>query len=495
MKGTILLTIIILNSLLLRAQNVGIGTSLPIAKLHIKGSQDSSQLVIDANSTQSYNHPLIRLRKSDGTDLLAISADDSSNIFMGVGAGYHNLSTPGLGNVFVGVHAGSANIAISNTGIGEEALKHNTTGRANVAVGSESMWTNTDGYLDVAVGRMALANNTTGFNNTGLGGFVFYENSTGSNNTAVGAYAAQSNSTGEFNTMAGSYALSFTTTGSYNTALGYQTLFNNGAGAYNTALGANAMFSGTGDLDDYNTAIGYQALTGTTNSQYNTAVGYNAGSYWDNGYNNVFLGANADVNGRGYYNVIAIGQATVCTAPSQVTIGNPATDTYRAYANWSNISDGRFKKNVRENVPGLDFITKLHPVTYNLNATGLDAFLHPDKDNTPAATTLKAGKAAASGRPADEKATANYTKALQEKETQTITGFVAQDVESAAKSLGYSFSGVQAPKNDGDVYSLRYAEFVAPLVKAVQEQQAMIADLRKEVETLKTKLSVLEEKK
>jgi trimeric autotransporter adhesin len=45
-------------------------------------------------------------------------------------------------------------------------------------------------------------------------------------------------------------------------------------------------------------------------------------------------------------------------------------------------------------------------------------------------------------------------------------------VESAAKKIGYNFSGVDAPKNDTDMYGLRYDEFVVPLVKAVQELNA-----------------------
>ena len=49
------------------------------------------------------------------------------------------------------------------------------------------------------------------------------------------------------------------------------------------------------------------------------------------------------------------------------------------------------------------------------------------------------------------------------------TGFIAQEVELAAKKLGYDFSGVDAPKNDKDNYGLRYSEFVVPLVKAMQE--------------------------
>ena len=52
------------------------------------------------------------------------------------------------------------------------------------------------------------------------------------------------------------------------------------------------------------------------------------------------------------------------------------------------------------------------------------------------------------------------------------SGFIAQDVEQAANAIGYDFSGVDAPKNENDFYGLRYAEFVVPLVKAVQELSA-----------------------
>ena len=45
--------------------------------------------------------------------------------------------------------------------------------------------------------------------------------------------------------------------------------------------------------------------------------------------------------------------------------------------------------------------------------------------------------------------------------------------------------GVDPAQNENDHYGLRYAEFVVPLVKAVQEQQVMIEELKKEIEELK----------
>ena len=52
---------------------------------------------------------------------------------------------------------------------------------------------------------------------------------------------------------------------------------------------------------------------------------------------------------------------------------------------------------------------------------------------------------------------------------------MAQEVEATAKKMGFNFSGIDAPANDKDVYGLRYAEFVVPLVKGMQEQQVLIA--------------------
>ena len=113
---------------------------------------------------------------------------------------------------------------------------------------------------------------------------------------------------------------------------------------------------------------------------------------------------------------------------------------------------------------------KLHPVTYNLNITGLNEKLNAgsDKGLSPIAK-----------------------RSISEKEQLKYSGFVAQDVEKAAKELGYDFSGVDAPKNTNDLYSLRYADFVVPLVKAVQEQQVVIEKQNNELKMLKAQLEAL----
>ncbi len=52
--------------------------------------------------------------------------------------------------------------------------------------------------------------------------------------------------------------------------------------------------------------------------------------------------------------------------------------------------------------------------------------------------------------------------------------------------MEFEFSDVDATENDDGNYRLRHDEFVVPLVKAVQEQQQMINELKKEIQVLKS---------
>jgi len=175
---------------------------------------------------------------------------------------------------------------------------------------------------------------------------------------------------------------------------------------------------------------------------------------------------------------MALGATSRISADNQVRIGSSSVSSIGGYAGWTNLSDERFKDNVEENIPGLAFISKLRPISYNLNVRKIDRFLNiPDSVN------------------ADER----LQQGIRDKESIRYTGFLAQEVEQAAKSIGYDFSGVDAPKADDDMYGLRYAEFVVPLVKAVQEQQEMIEEQiiiiegqSKEMQEMKQRLECLE---
>ena len=66
-----------------------------------------------------------------------------------------------------------------------------------------------------------------------------------------------------------------------------------------------------------------------------------------------------------------------------------------------------------------------------------------------------------------------------------FSGFLAQEVEQAAKETGYDFSGLHKPNNSKELYALSYETFVVPLVKAVQEQQQIIDGQQKQINDLK----------
>ena len=60
-----------------------------------------------------------------------------------------------------------------------------------------------------------------------------------------------------------------------------------------------------------------------------------------------------------------------------------------------------------------------------------------------------------------------------------LTAFPPRRSEKAAQDCGFDFSGVVRPQNSHDHYSLNYQSFIMPMVKAMQEQQKEIVELKK----------------
>lgn len=407
----------------------------------------------------------------------------TGNIYWGLRAGQNPNNIVTTGNIAIGTDAGRRNVRNGIVAIGDSALFNNgdgnpfpNTGIYNTAVGSRASYANHAGSYNTAVGYHSLTNN--GYDhNTAVGAMTLAENVYGSGNTAIGAQVLAAND-GSYNTGVGARTLMTNTTGYQNTSLGMNAMQYNTTGAMNTVIGAIALRMNTAGSENIsigngtmyenrsggrNTAVGTSALGKTTDAYYNTAVGFYAGLGYNLGWNNTFVGANADASFEGQYNVVAIGQGTNAPDNSTARIGNTATWSIGGYAGWSNFSDGRFKRDVHENVKGLDFIMKLRPVTYRLDINGLSKNLKENRG---------------------EEWNEQMRTAIADKEKVVYTGFVAQEVEQAAKQSGFDFSGVDKPRKEGNMYALRYAEFVVPLVKAVQEQQQIINDLMKRIEKL-----------
>ena len=70
-------------------------------------------------------------------------------------------------------------------------------------------------------------------------------------------------------------------------------------------------------------------------------------------------------------------------------------------------------------------------------------------------------------------------------------GFLAQDVE---KIVGVETNIVSTDESKDHIKSLRYTEFIGPMVKAIQEQQTLIEDLKVRNSVLEKRIQDIENK-
>jgi hypothetical protein len=319
-------------------------------------------------------------------------------------------------NTFIGQQAGNFTMGCSpNCG------SHANYGSHNAAIGYLSLNANTTGSDNTASGADSLNSNTTGSENTASGFQSLLNNTTGYSNTASGADSLASNTTGDGNTATGVASLFFNTTGSYNTAIGFVSLFDNISGHDNVAVGVASLNANTTGI--YDTAVGSDAgnrdetITGYAGTDV-TLVPNQTGNY------NTFIGRGTGATTQ-VGNCTAVGVDAYCTATNQVRLGNYHVSSIGGEVAWSALSDARAKTDIRDLDLGLDLIMKLRPVTYRLRSGN--------------------GK--------------------------TDLGLVAQDVETV---LGNSYNVVDVGGDPDRTLSLRYTELIAPLVRAIQEQQAQI---------------------
>lgn len=413
----------------------------------------------------------------------------NSNTGIGnVGIGFQSLytNTSGNYNAALGYQSLYVNNGDNNTALGFRAMKNNQTGANNTASGFGALYTNAWGSNNTANGYQSLNNNLSGGNNTASGYNALYSNTSGYDNVANGHTALFSNTTGGYSVANGAQALYNNTTGSYNVAEGWEALYSNVSNNYNVALGYQTLYVNTADN---NTGLGFRAMKNNSTGTNNTASGFaslytnatgsnNTGDGFQAlitnifGSNNTAIGYNADVSSNSLSNANAIGTSAIVNASNKVRIGNTTIGVIEGQVPYTWPSDARFKENVTEDVKGLAFIQLLRPVVYNFNTRKFEEFLTKNM------------------KPEQQK------EHLEGKDFGPSTavrqsGFIAQEVEQAAKKSGYDFNGLHVPADDNDNYSLAYAEFVVPLVKGMQEQQKMIDDQKQMIEQLQQQVNDL----
>lgn len=336
--------------------------------------------------------------------------------------------------------------------------------------GSSSGWaltgnsgTSSSNYIGTSDGQaLTFKVNGTTAGYLGLSGSSFATSlgvsaSAGFKSTAIGAGA-----TAASNNEATAIGYTATAAGFRSIAIG------TGASTSSSKNETIAIGAGASATSYRGIAIGAGAAASSSNND-NMAIGVSASA---SGYQATAIGYGASATAQ---NSTAIGNGASATAANSISIGNTAVTSIKGQVSFSTYSDGRFKRNIQENVAGLDFIMKLRPVTYTWDIHKFNTHTRGnDYQNYHAAY-----------RETDE-------QAIRAKEKITYTGFIAQEVEQAAIESHFNFSGVVKPVNDKDAYSVNYSEFVVPLVKATQElnrivtkQQIIIQELKKQLNELK----------
>jgi hypothetical protein len=398
-----------------------------------------------------------------------------------------------------------------NVAIGNQCQQFLTTGNSNVAVGNGTMVQMANGEDNTAVGDIALTQTTnrcvaigkqaaaqhTGNDSVAIGyQALSAPTSSGLYNVMIGNAAGGSLNTGNSNTGVGRRAMAATTTGTGNVALGNDAMVGSGvactgsnnvavgntaapnivAGYQNTAVGTSAGAALSGGFNNTfagrfagqavtsgagNTAIGEQALSGTTTGDYNTALG------------------SGTVGGAAYTNTTLLGYLATVTGSNEVQLGNASTTTY-AYGAVQNRSDSRDKADVRPTVLGLDFINSLRPVDFKWDMRDDYRSAQPEPIAHDASDEEKEAHKAAVAKWVEDNQFSNLNSDGSKKRSRYHHGLIAQEVKAAITASGIDFGGFQdhSIKGGQDVMSIGYEELIAPLIKAVQQLSAEVAELK-----------------
>jgi hypothetical protein len=152
-------------------------------------------------------------------------------------------------------------------------------------------------------------------------------------------------------------------------------------------------------------------------------------------------------------------------------------------------SDEREKKDIEESALGADFIKSLRPVSYKWVVGGNDLNVEEDGTESVEVTPAVLDEDGNEIEPAVFEERVKYKNVLTPKPgTRTHWGFIAQEVKAAVDAAGVDFGGwVLTDKDDPESQqALRYDQFIAPMVKALQEAMERI-------ETLEAKVAALEQ--
>jgi hypothetical protein len=231
-----------------------------------------------------------------------------------------------------------ANSVVTNTFIGLNAGRRNTTGIQNTFFGNNAGIQNTTGASNSFFGLNTGTNNSIGANNAFFGAFAGATNTTGGNNTFVGTSAGAVNTTGNSNTFIGQAAGTNNTTAINNTFTGTNSGQFNTTGNQHTFIGTAAGQSNTTGVE--NTFIGTAAGVNNTTGSNNVCLGRSAGRFISDGTtsntitdNSIYIGHTTKALANNQTNQIVIGYNSTGLGSNTTVLGNSSTVTTAIYGN------------------------------------------------------------------------------------------------------------------------------------------------------------------
>ena len=382
----------------------------------------------------------------------AVTIDTAQKVTLVNDATIHGL-TVGQGGGSV-----STNTAV---GGGSAALGQNSTGTYNAGFGYNAGYTNSTGSYNSYFGAQA-GNGNVGSQSysTGLGAYALSGISTGANNIAVGAYALQAN-----------------TTASNNTAVGYQAGYSHVSNGYSVYIGNNAGYLSTGQL---NTFVGPASGNAFTTGIKNTVIGGftgNQGGLDIRTASNYIVLSDGDGNPRGIFD--GSGRFIVGATSTNDGIGSygnfGATGTGYAYGNRSTSASGANAYFHQFVVAAGGSPSQVGSISYNgtltVYATTSDQRLKENIIDAPSAINYINSVKIRSFDWIDTKKTVTY-------------GVVAQELNTVAPE------GVIQGIGKDDMWSVDTSVLVPAMVKAIQEQQALITAQAADIAALKAKVGL-----
>lgn len=165
------------------------------------------------------------------------------------------------------------------------------------------------------------------------------------------------------------------------------------------------------------------------------------------------------------------------------SLGNASFRWNNVYATSGvvNTSDARTKTGIRDTPLGLDFIMRLRGVAYKMLVAENIVTTTPGPDVVYPGANV--------GDP-DIKILGEPTRTVTPRAgTREHYGLIAQEVHTAMVASGVqdaAFWTQADPSDPGSLQALRYDGFIAPLIKAIQEQQALIVSLTTRLTALET---------